>query len=96
MNTTDTNIVGQSGEPGQGPWMRLLLQFDGEKFTDAKFETYGCPTALRCGDWMCRWLVGRVPEVREHFYAISNERKIKHPAVEAILSAVHKGALSDG
>ena len=41
-------------------------------------------------------LVGRVPEVREHFYAISNERKIKHPAVEAILSAVHKGALSDG
>ena len=43
-----------------------------------------------------RGLFGRVPEVREHFYAISNERKIKHPAVEAILSAVHKGALSDG
>jgi LysR family transcriptional regulator, transcriptional activator of nhaA len=41
-------------------------------------------------------LFGRVPEVREHFYAISNERKIKHPAVEAILSAVHKGALADG
>jgi LysR family transcriptional activator of nhaA len=41
-------------------------------------------------------LVGQVPEVREHFYAISNERKIKHPAVEAILSAVHKGVLSGG
>ncbi|MEH6435293.1 LysR family transcriptional regulator [Massilia sp. DD77] len=39
-------------------------------------------------------LVGRVPEVREHFYAISNERKIKHPAVEAILNAVHGGALA--
>jgi LysR family transcriptional activator of nhaA len=39
-------------------------------------------------------LVGRVPQVREHFYAISNERKIKHPAVEAILSAVHKGVLA--
>lgn len=36
-------------------------------------------------------LVGRVPEVREHFYAISNERKIKHPAVEAILAAGHSG-----
>jgi LysR family transcriptional activator of nhaA len=33
--------------------------------------------------------VGPVPQVREQFYAISNERKIKHPAVEAILSAVH-------
>lgn len=41
-------------------------------------------------------VVGRVPEVREHFYAISNERKIKHPAVEAILSAVHSGVLADG
>ncbi|MES3022317.1 MAG: LysR family transcriptional regulator [Pseudomonadota bacterium] len=35
-------------------------------------------------------LVGTVPQVREQFYAISNERKIAHPAVEAILSAVHQ------
>jgi LysR family transcriptional activator of nhaA len=27
--------------------------------------------------------------VKEQFYAVSNERKIKHPAVEAILSAIH-------
>jgi len=39
-------------------------------------------------------LVGPVPQVREQFYAISNERKIKHPAVEAILSAVHQGAFN--
>jgi LysR family transcriptional activator of nhaA len=32
--------------------------------------------------------VGDLP-VREQFYAISNERKIKHPAIEAILSAIH-------
>ncbi|MDC8759800.1 transcriptional activator NhaR [Janthinobacterium fluminis] len=36
-------------------------------------------------------LVGDVPELREQFYAISAERKIKHPAVEAILATVHKG-----
>jgi LysR family transcriptional activator of nhaA len=36
-------------------------------------------------------LVGKAPELREHFYAISNERKIRHPAIEAILSAVHSG-----
>ncbi|MBC7453715.1 MAG: transcriptional activator NhaR [Massilia sp.] len=36
-------------------------------------------------------LIGPVPQVREQFYAISNERKIKHPAVEAILAAVHHG-----
>jgi LysR family transcriptional activator of nhaA len=36
-------------------------------------------------------VVGAVPGVREQFYVISNERKIKHPAVEAILAAAQKG-----
>ena len=36
-------------------------------------------------------VVGLVPQVREQVYAVSNERKIKHPAVEAILSSVHEG-----
>jgi LysR family transcriptional activator of nhaA len=34
--------------------------------------------------------VGSVPGVREQFYVISNERKIKHPAVEAIVAAAQK------
>lgn len=34
-------------------------------------------------------LVGALDQVHEQFYAVSNERKIKHPAVEAILSAIH-------
>lgn len=33
--------------------------------------------------------VGSLSPVTEQFYAISNERKIKHPAVEAILNASH-------
>jgi LysR family transcriptional activator of nhaA len=35
---------------------------------------------------------GAVPGVREQFYVISNERKIKHPAVEAILAAAQDGS----
>ena len=34
-------------------------------------------------------LIGQLEQVHEQFYAVSNERKIKHPAVEAILSAIH-------
>ncbi|SFI14147.1 LysR family transcriptional regulator, transcriptional activator of nhaA [Collimonas sp. OK307] len=33
--------------------------------------------------------IGELDQVHEQFYAVSNERKIKHPAVEAILSAIH-------
>lgn len=40
--------------------------------------------------------VGELAEVREQVYAISNERKIKHPAVEAILTAIHGGGLIKG
>jgi LysR family transcriptional activator of nhaA len=34
--------------------------------------------------------VGNVPSVREQFYMISSDRKIMHPAVEAILAAAQK------
>lgn len=36
--------------------------------------------------------VGAVPSVREQFYMISNDRKIQHPAVEAMLAAAQDGA----
>jgi LysR family transcriptional activator of nhaA len=35
-------------------------------------------------------LVGRAKELRQHFYAISVERKLKHPAVVAICEAARK------
>lgn len=36
-------------------------------------------------------VVGRLPEVRERFYAISAERKVAHPAVVALASAARSG-----
>jgi LysR family transcriptional activator of nhaA len=35
--------------------------------------------------------VGEMSRVTEQFYAISNERKIKHPAIDAILTAIEGG-----
>jgi LysR family transcriptional activator of nhaA len=34
--------------------------------------------------------VGRLPEVRERFYAISVERRLVHPAVVALTDAARK------
>jgi LysR family transcriptional activator of nhaA len=39
-------------------------------------------------------LVGRTDEVREHFYAITVERRISHPAVAAIAEAAREGMLA--
>jgi LysR family transcriptional activator of nhaA len=73
----------------------------GEFEDNAMLNTFGrnglglffAPSALAqdIGDQFGAVLIGDAPELREQFYAISNERKIRHPAVEAILSAVHNG-----
>ncbi|MDR0933830.1 MAG: transcriptional activator NhaR [Burkholderiaceae bacterium] len=39
--------------------------------------------------------VGELTDVREYYYAVSAEMKIRHPAVEAILSVPHAGIFSD-
>ena len=39
-------------------------------------------------------LVGATEDVREHFYAITVERRIMHPAVAAIAEAARSGVLS--
>ena len=41
-------------------------------------------------------LVGRLPEVRERFYAISVERRLKNPAVLAICELARKRVFKDG
>jgi LysR family transcriptional activator of nhaA len=73
----------------------------GEFEDNAMLNTFGrnglglffAPSALAAdiGEQFGAVLVGDAPELREQFFAISNERKIKHPAIEAILSAVQQG-----
>lgn len=41
-------------------------------------------------------VVGRVEELRERFYAITVERRIRHPAVQAISSAARTELFADG
>jgi LysR family transcriptional regulator, transcriptional activator of nhaA len=36
-------------------------------------------------------VLGRIPDIQERFYAITPERKIKHPAVTAITERAHRG-----
>ncbi len=63
----DANRVGQDGEEGQGPWMRISLRVQVQaqadssenRIEEARFETYSCPAAIACGNWLCGWLRGK-------------------------------------
>ena len=71
----------------------------GEFEDNAMLNTFGrngmgmffAPSALAhdIQDQFGALLIGDAPELREQFFAISSARKIKHPAVEAILSEAH-------
>jgi len=53
------DIVGQAGEPGEGPFMTISLRMDGDTVAEAAFETYGCPSSIACGSWVTAWITGR-------------------------------------
>lgn len=55
---SEADVTGQSGMPGEGPYLTLALRLSREqpdKVEEAWFETYGCPSAIACGSWLCTW-----------------------------------------
>lgn len=58
----EPEAVGRVGVPGEGPFMTMYLRSDGEHIQEARFETYGCPTAVACGSWVTQWVVGKPVE----------------------------------
>jgi LysR family transcriptional activator of nhaA len=62
------------------------------EFGQAGAGIFAVPTVIEeetCRQYNVR-VVGRTEEIRERFYAISVERKLKHPAVVAICEAARK------
>ena len=51
--------VGQAGTPGQGPFVCLWLRIEGGVVADARFKTYGCPSAIASGSVLTEMVKGR-------------------------------------
>jgi LysR family transcriptional activator of nhaA len=78
----------------------VVAEFDDralmKAFGEAASGIFTSPTAVE-DDVLDKYavkVIGRCEEVRERFYAISAERKIKHPAVSAITEATRQDLLS--
>ena len=61
-------------------------------FGEAGDGAFAAPTAIEAE--VCRHyrvkVIGRVPEVRERYYAVSIERKIRHPGVKVLTSSARE------
>jgi nitrogen fixation NifU-like protein len=53
---------GQSGCPGEGPFLQIWLRVADGRIVEARYHTYGCPTAMACGALACQLLTGRTLE----------------------------------
>jgi NifU-like protein involved in Fe-S cluster formation len=51
--------AGCEGIPGQGPFMVVVVELEDDRIQDAKFQTYGCPVAIACGEFVCNWAQGK-------------------------------------
>ena len=52
-------LCGQAGMPGEGPHMIVWLAIAGDRVVSARYDTYGCPSSLKCGEFVTSWAVGR-------------------------------------
>ncbi len=53
-------VTGHGGNPpGQGPFMRISLEVEGDVIREATYETYLCPVAHECGKALCDLVRGR-------------------------------------
>lgn len=61
------DALGRAGTPGQGNFIILTMRLAAEaagaerRFTEAKFQTWGCPSAVACSVWVTEWLTGKTP-----------------------------------
>lgn len=54
----DADAVGVAGHPGNGPFMVLYLRLDGDRITEAAFQTHGCAPSIAAGSLLASTLPG--------------------------------------
>ncbi|MEP6754143.1 MAG: iron-sulfur cluster assembly scaffold protein [Chthonomonadales bacterium] len=53
------DATGRVGVPGAGHYMVVELAGNPSRIEAASFQTYGCPNAIACGQFVTTWIVGR-------------------------------------
>ena len=52
-------VQGEAGSIALGTWVRLKLQIQDARVTDARFRVYGCPHTVAATAWLARHVRGR-------------------------------------
>ena len=52
-------IAVRANTPGSRAVMAVQIKLIADQVADARFQVYGCVSAIACGAWLADWLVGK-------------------------------------
>jgi NifU-like protein involved in Fe-S cluster formation len=63
------------------------------RIVQARFEAFGCPATIACGEWLCRWLIGREVEAAQRLTGLELADALALPAAKRTVALVAEDAL---
>jgi NifU-like protein len=55
----DADLIGEAGSLACGDSLKLFIKLDGDKVVDAKFQTFGCGSAVAASSILTEMIIGR-------------------------------------
>lgn len=84
---------GVGGSVKQGALIELWLQVQSDQIVQARFEAFGCPSTIACGEWLCRWLMGRECKAAMQLSGVELAEALNLDAVKRSVALVAEDAL---
>jgi NifU-like protein involved in Fe-S cluster formation len=84
---------GIAGAVKSGSLVEFWLAAQEDRIVQARFEAFGCPATIACGEWLCRWLVGREVEAAQRLTGLELADALALPAAKRAVALVAEDAL---
>lgn len=84
---------GTGGAIKSGNLLEIWLAIRDQQIAEARFEAFGCPSTIACGEWLCAWLPGRTVSAAERLTGLELAEALELEPVKRSVALVAEDAL---
>ena len=82
----DADMIGEAGSLACGDSLKLFIKLDGNKVVDAKFQTFGCGSAVAASSILTEMIIGKtLDEVKK---ITNNHLKQQEPIISGMIPTI--------